>query len=79
MEDTVAKAMRCTIVLASYRYCRAGLVMWLWCKWSQSLLGGKGRVSTAVAVVDHSIKGLVHPLPEHNGWSRPGGVEVQER
>lgn len=71
--------MRCTIVLASYRYCKAGLVMWLWCKWSQSLLGGEGSVSTAVAVVDHSVEGLVHPLPEYNSWSRPGGVEVQER
>lgn len=35
-----------------------------------------GSVATAVGVVNDSIEGLVHPLPEHHGWGLPEGTKT---
>lgn len=35
-----------------------------------------GSIATAVGVVDNSIEGLIHPLPEHHGWGLPEGKKT---
>lgn len=37
---------------------------------------GDGCVTTAVGVVNNSIEGLVHPLPEHHSWCLPEGTKT---
>lgn len=32
---------------------------------------GDGGVTTAVGVVNNSVEGLIHPLPEHHGGGLP--------
>lgn len=39
-----------------------------------ALLHSHGGVPAPVGVVDHGVKGLVHPLPEDNSGSRPGNT-----
>lgn len=30
-----------------------------------------GCIAAPVGVIDYSVEGLIDPLPEHDGWSRP--------
>lgn len=45
---------------------------------SACLLYSDGGISTAVGVIDNGVEGLVNPLPEDHGRSRPANKKEQK-